>query len=371
MKNKICHLTSVHHIDDSRIFKKECVSLAKAGFDVSIIACGEKGFEDVKDGVRRYSIKTPKSNRIKRMFTNINVVYKKALEVNADLYHFHDPELLTIALKLKKKNKKVIFDSHEFTSEQIKIKPYLPKLVRNFVSKLFTKYENYVIKRLDGVIIPCSLDGKNYFEGKTKNVVYIDNTPLFSDVSVVNFGTRNKIFHLGTLTYERGIKHLVQASHLSQTTLVLAGRFSPPSFEQELRELPDFASVEYKGFIGFEEKIAISEECFAGVSTLLNVGQYPRLGNLPTKVYEFMGMGIPVILSNIETAKKINKKYNFGICVDPSNPKEIADAILYLKNNKEIAKEMGDNARKAFENEFNWKIDENKLLKFYNEILEK
>jgi len=38
---------------------------------------------------------------------------KKALEVDAEVYHFHDPDLLFLALKLKKKGKKVIYDVHE------------------------------------------------------------------------------------------------------------------------------------------------------------------------------------------------------------------------------------------------------------------
>lgn len=53
------------------------------------------------------------SNRFKRMIQGVKSVYSVAININADIYQLHDPELLTVALKLKKHGKKVVFDSHE------------------------------------------------------------------------------------------------------------------------------------------------------------------------------------------------------------------------------------------------------------------
>jgi hypothetical protein len=99
---KICHLTTVHSIDDVRIFVKECTSLADYGFDVTLIACGDTVFEDTKNGVKRISLFIPVKNRLQRMTKRTKAIYKRALKVNADIYHFHDPELLPIGRKLKK-----------------------------------------------------------------------------------------------------------------------------------------------------------------------------------------------------------------------------------------------------------------------------
>ena len=103
MFNSICHLTSVQSINDVRIFTKECTSLANAGFNVTLIACGETAFEDTANGVKRISLHVPVKNRLQRFLKRPKAVFKKALEVNADIYHFLDPELLPAWLILMRK----------------------------------------------------------------------------------------------------------------------------------------------------------------------------------------------------------------------------------------------------------------------------
>ncbi|MEE0909990.1 MAG: hypothetical protein UIQ51_04360, partial [Bacteroidales bacterium] len=110
-KTKVVHITIVHRRYDSRIFYKECVSLSKAGFDVSLIVADGLGNEE-KQGVKIIDIGKAEASRIKRMIKTSRKAVDTALGLNADIYHFHDPDLLTASLKLKKQAK-VIFDSHE------------------------------------------------------------------------------------------------------------------------------------------------------------------------------------------------------------------------------------------------------------------
>ncbi|MFT6716907.1 MAG: hypothetical protein ACJA0Q_001555, partial [Saprospiraceae bacterium] len=116
---KICHLSSAHPWEDVRIFYKECTSLAKdSSYEVSLISGNGENVK--KNNVVVYSVpSTPGQNRFARMRETVNGVYSKALEVDAEVYHLHDPELLRIALKLKRKGKIVIYDAHEDLPRQI------------------------------------------------------------------------------------------------------------------------------------------------------------------------------------------------------------------------------------------------------------
>ncbi len=119
MKNKVCILTSVHPPFDVRIFHKEAKSLVKAGYDVTLIAQHDK--EEIVDGVKIINLQKPR-NRIERMTKTVSELYQKALRVDADIYHFHDPELIPVGKALKKRGKAIIYDVHEDYYESIKLK---------------------------------------------------------------------------------------------------------------------------------------------------------------------------------------------------------------------------------------------------------
>ncbi len=82
-----------------------------------------------------------------------------------------------------------------------------------------------------------------------------------------------------------------------------------------------------------------------------------------------MASGLPVIGSNFPLWKLIIEDNKCGICVDPTDPKEIANAINYIKNNPEEAKAMGDNGKRLVKEKYNWGAEEKKLLEFYKELI--
>ena len=98
-KIKICHLTSAHSRNDTRIFYKECVSLAKIKYyDVSLVVADGRQYE-VINSVKIHGVDKP-TGRLYRFFITPRIIYNKAININADIYHFHDPELIPIGIML-------------------------------------------------------------------------------------------------------------------------------------------------------------------------------------------------------------------------------------------------------------------------------
>jgi len=87
------------------------------------------------------------------------------------------------------------------------------------------------------------------------------------------------------------------------------------------------------------------------------------------KMFEYMSAGLPVIASDFNSWREIIEGNNCGICVNPLDPKEIADAIKYIINNPKEAKQMGENGKKAILEKYNWSIEEKKLFRVYNKLL--
>src|SRR5262249_53405868 len=124
MPCRVVHLTSVHHAFDTRILHKECKSLALAGYDVTLIAPRAEG-DTFYEGVRIRALPQPR-NRRERFLRTVRQVYRAALTEKADIYHFHDPELMPVGTLLKLAGKKVICDVHEDYTVSMGGKRWLP-----------------------------------------------------------------------------------------------------------------------------------------------------------------------------------------------------------------------------------------------------
>lgn len=369
-KVKICHITSAHTRYDTRILMKECVSLQKGGYSVYLVVNDEKKNEIYED-IKIYSTKKIYKSRIKRMCLGVWNVYKMAKNIDADIYHLHDPELLLIALFFKKRNKKVIFDSHEAYYLQIKEKYYLPKILRGIISKFYRNLEKFIVRRIDAVIIPVTIEGENIFENIAKETVFINNLPKLERIdSYISEDKKDPrgICYIGALSKERGITNLIKASYKANATLYLAGNFSSEQYQYEVEHLKEYCNVRYLGYLNKEEVYALYKRVNIGMCVLLDVGQYSKADNLSTKVYEYMMGGLPVILSNFSYNKKIIEKYQFGVTVNPNSINDIAEKINMLLLNKKECIIMGENGKNAILNKFNWGIEEKKLLSLYEEL---
>ena len=130
----VVHLTTVHEPFDSRIFHRECKALAKAGYDVALLAPGRT--DSIVDGIQVGSL--PRSNhRVLRMSLGVGRTLIKALGRRADLYHFHDPELIPAGLLLRLLGKRVIYDIHEDNRTALEEREYLPSPLRTLTARLF------------------------------------------------------------------------------------------------------------------------------------------------------------------------------------------------------------------------------------------
>ena len=377
-RTKVCHLVSKHKMNDMRVFEKECKSLAKGGFDVTLVGFGEQAKEETIDGVKCISLYCPIKNNLELLLKRNRLTYKAALKVDAEIYHIHEPELLPVGKKLKRKGKIVIFDSHEYYGWQLRDNIHKIKIVNvpasfmKTIGNLYMRYEKRVCMKLDAVIQVCTMNGIDYFEGRCKRTLFIRNLPDISDYTrkyEISFENPISVSMIGGITKERGVTQLVKAAGKADATLNLAGNFIPKSYEDELKQLAEYKNVNYRGFLNKEGMISLLEETAIGASTLLNIGQYDKIDTFPTKVYDYMAMKLPVIISSTNFAKEMNDKYNFAICVDPNNPDEIAQAVIWIKEHPQEAKKMGENGRKIIENEWNWGKESQKLLDFYNELL--
>ncbi|MDD2367840.1 MAG: glycosyltransferase family 4 protein [Sulfuricurvum sp.] len=365
---KITHLTSAHPRYDTRIFVKMCCSLARIeGYNVSLIVADGKG-DEIKNGVSIIDIGIDKSGRIARMTKTVQNVYRQALHLDSDIYHLHDPELLTIALKLKKQGKKVIFDSHEDYPKQLLNKPYLSPFAAKTLSFVFTHYQKYICSRIDALVTATPYI-RDQLLTVNSNTVDINNFPIIEEFAhpiAWNF-KKNEVVYLGAIAAVRGIKEMTLAMGLVKNArLNLGGIVHEDDTYKEVQSYDGWKNVNELGFLNRNEVAQILSNSKAGLVTLHPTSNYPDA--LPVKMFEYMIAGIPVIASNFPLWQEIVEGNQCGICVNPLDPKAIVEAINWIIDHPIEAEAMGENGINAVKNLYNWGKEEKKLFALYSNL---
>ena len=179
MKQSVVHITIVHRRYDSRIFHKECLSLYEAGYDVSLIVADGLGDEE-KSGIKIIDIGRAESSRLKRMIKTSRKAVKAAASLKADIYHFHDPDLLIATLELRKEAC-VIFDSHEDFPALMLQRDYIPDFARRLLFRFASFTERYSAKRLSAVVCATETIQRKFLSYDNISTETVKNYPVFAD----------------------------------------------------------------------------------------------------------------------------------------------------------------------------------------------
>ena len=362
---RVCHFTNAHPSTDVRVFEKECLSLSQRGYDVTLVAPGSS---EERGGVHIIGVDKP-SKRIERILKTLRLVYDAVSGIEAEIYHFHDPDMIPYGRKLARQGKRVIFDCHENIYGFIGDKAWIPKLVRPAVAAAFNSYITRALADFSAVIsvdtMLVEMLGKH-----AKRVAFVSNYPKIKPLNSSDRAPRTIAFAGGVMDMWSHEAIVRAISEIDGARYVLCGKASEAYLEQ-LSSLPGWDKVDYRGMVPHDEAWSVLESASIGVVLAKKnenaFGKRGTQGN--TKIYEEMGAGLPVVCSDFEVWHEMLDRYNCGICVDPENVGEIRNAFEYLMKNPEVAKEMGMRGRAAIEKEYCWETQETNLLRLYEEVL--
>ncbi|HET6174587.1 MAG TPA: glycosyltransferase family 4 protein [Gaiellales bacterium] len=362
---RVCHVTTVHHADDHRILWKECVSLQAAGYDVTLIAPATHDLEIA--GVKVVALPPSSSNRARRMLARPLAAFRAALDLDAALYHFHDPEFLPHALRLARRGKPVIYDVHEDLPKQLLTKPWISPALRRPAAWCANRVELAAVQRLSAVI--CS--EPPYVERLSphaRRAVLVANFPRLEEISPGPWEERARAAcYIGDLSRIRGLIELVDAMSDVAGHLELAGSFDSSLGRQDLEASPGWQRVRFHGRIGRPEIAALLRRCRVGVVPLHAVPNY--VVAWPVKLFEYMAAGLPVVATDVPPWNGIIARFRCGICVPVSDSRALAAAITRLFDDADEAREMGERGRRAVEQHYSWTSQEANLLGLYEELL--
>jgi glycosyltransferase involved in cell wall biosynthesis len=366
-RRKVVHLSTAHQWDDSRIFRRMCLSLARNGIDVVLIAGADA--ERVVGGVRVVPIGPPRG-RLGRLAQLPKAAWK-GLASRADIIHLHDPELIPLIPVLRLGRAKIVYDAHEDLAMQVLSKEYLPPAIRPAVAAL-SRALCWLAGSTAHHVVAASEKVAERFPSERCTVVrnYPEEIPENGDAPPYD-GRDNVVIYAGGLSSARGAEQMVDAmQHASlpaEWRLLLIGPQNPDDLMDQLSVRPGWTRADYGGIRSPNEARKLIGTARIGLSVLQPVGQH--VDALPTKVLEYMSLGVPVISAAFPECRAVIESADCGLLVDPTDPRAIGTAISALANDPERARAMGERGRAAVKQRYSWTAEERRLLAAYDRLI--
>lgn len=364
---KVMIFSSVHSHNDSRVFYKEAVSLARAGYRVELHALAD--FEQREEqGVKIIGLPRPK-NRVARLLSGWRL-FRRARSSGADRFHFHDPELLPWGVLLRWwTGVPVIYDAHEDLPKQIHTKPWIPKWLRKPLSRVADLLEKGMARRLSAVVTATEPIARNFSACPRVEVVK-NYPPPFHPPPSCHEDEKNRILYIGGISYLRGYREMIEMmDHLPgelEAELHLIGPIQHIRPEDREEEFLRQKGVFLHGKVSYTEVQQWLGRGKVGLVCLHPVENYRE--SLPIKMFEYMAAGLPVIATRFPLWREIVEGSGSGRTVDPLRPREMAAEVAQILRDDELRRRMGANGRRAHREVYNWRAEEKKLIRLYQEL---
>ena len=373
--SRICHITSMHDWDDDRIFQRACAGLARKGFEVHLVAMAgpdQEIAEFQKLGVTVHLV--PRLQGVSRRWKGSRAVVKLAASLNADIYQFHDPDLLPHINPLKSGKSALVYDIHENYAGR-----FADWGLPAFLGSWFRKYELTKINGLDGITVVSS-SMKHLFSGSNTPVEITRNSTDIERLRGINLNYHVEKNHIeiitsGSHSHARNCLQTVQSiphlNALSQTKVRFrfAGRYLQ-SIEEEMRQvsLADETSEQLilDGMLPWEENF--SRLAAADVGCVFYEDNPNNRVGIPNRLFEYMYCGLPVAVSDFPELRNIVESADCGVVVNSEDPSDIARGLAQIIADPQRARQMGANGKKAIEEVYGYHVDLENLVKFYQRI---
>lgn len=367
---RVVHITTVHHPFDTRIYHKECKSLQRAGYNVTLIAPA-----DDEERVRENEIEvipiTKRRSKLLRMFLSTLQAFRVAHSLKADYYHIHDPELLPVAWLLKRKHNVVIYDIHEDYVTSIMQKEYIVKPVRRVIALIYKIVETVLTRNIELCL------AEKYYKNLYPKGQCILNYPILNDTlknrQIDERPVENELIYTGNVSVERGaFIHATLPLLDDEVSVSFVGKCPQKLADQMFKLAGDRRNcLTIEGIDRYvpREEIDfkyISKRWLAGLALFPPSEHYKR--KELTKFFEYMSAGIPILCSDFPVWKSFVEKHGCGIAVNPCDKAAIKSALDYLKTNPNKAAKMGKNGQHAVKKYLNWNEEEEKLIQWYDEL---
>ena len=383
--------------------EKEAKSLIAKGHEVFLLSIMKNGEmkEEILNGIHisRIPIKKSFLSRL-FIFGTFSIFltrfdWKKYIRIfiernSIEILHVHDLPLVNTGLTIAKEMSiPIIADLHENYPEAVRAwnagcQSIVKKIIQvPFSPSRWDRHASIVLPQVSHVIAVID-EGKEYYKKwygikddrisvimNTEDLEYYDSIKIKDEIIEEN-ASKYIISYIGGFGPHRGIDTAIQAmphiiDSIPDAKLQLVGGKGSPAFEtamhQLCKDLKIEQHVEFTGWVDFSlvpTYIATSSVCLVPHHASGHTNS-----TIPHKLFQYMAMKKPIVTTDCLPLKRIVEETDTGFVVPSGDFVAMANAVITLYNNPELARRFGENGRRAVEKKYNWNIESKKLVELY------
>ena len=366
VKKRIVISVSNDLATDQRV-RKQCAELHEAGYEIWLLGRKLPNSMNVDRpyGIRRFNMLF-KKGAFFYAFLNIRLFFK-LLFAKADVFWANDLDTLPAnAFVAKLRNKKLIYDSHEFFTEVPEIQS------RPFVKGVWRFFEKASIGKASMVITV-----NQSIADLLKDTYSIDNVLVVRNVPEKGIAVEQKkkselgfdeelallIMQGSGINVDRGGEELVDAMPMikNASLVFVGGGDALPELKNRVKSLGLTERVRFVPKVPYEEMMEYTSAADIGFTLDKDTNLNYRF-SLPNKLFDYVMAETPIIATNLpEVARLVNEK-ELGLIIEHATPSEIASAVNELLANPERLKVIRANLRRA-QSDLSWKSEFEEVLK--------
>ena len=373
---RVAIVTSIHPDFDARIWK-HAKCLAARGHVVHLVCPWRVADGKMLSGVRFHTFARVQS-RMARFIQVPARLLRKLIPIlrEADLVHFHDIDILPW-LSLISAFKPVVYDIHENYPEEMLVRDWIPRRLRKPLSFAVRCTQLALARPIRHVVLAVPAQ-EHDFGGRNFNKIYIKN---FASVALLagvvnNYLSRaDAVVFTGSHYAENGSMLLLDIAQRALTAcpgvqFYTTDRFASPRFRTRV-----LSEIEHRGLRNVvllpyvDPHALMSTLNRATIAILPNLRVWKQINAIPTKLFEYMAAGLPVIASDLPYQTEVIKGNQAGLLARPEDPDSFVAAIALLVKDRPRAEKLGRGGQGAFQRQYCWEAQIGMLESYYAGIL--